>query len=113
MAKRSEAKLSVKNQNLRYFDTKFRFARLFLLKLNWKTSWSLPNKKYLPKCSFLFSEAYDVGFMRTHTTIFESDIIRPLDVIGLCVKQSESSEYATIVLECHNKAIEEIDIIQT
>ncbi|CBY40100.1 unnamed protein product [Oikopleura dioica] len=60
-----------------------------------------------------YKEAYDVGYMRTHTTIFESDIIRPLDVIGLCVKQSESSEYATIVLECHNKAIEEIDIIQT
>jgi len=97
-----------------FFDSELKDSKietvLHYIKINYKGQFINYN---ICRYEFSSSEAYDVGYMRNHTTIFESDIIRPLDVIGLCVKQSESSEYATIVLECHNKAIEEIDIIQT
>lgn len=42
-----------------------------------------------------------------------STIVRPLDVIGLCVKQSDSSDFATIVFEVRNKSNTEFEIIQS
>jgi hypothetical protein len=42
-----------------------------------------------------------------HSTIF-----RPLDVIGLCVKESDLSDFATIVFEIRNKSTTDFEIIQ-
>ena len=35
-----------------------------------------------------------------------------MDILGLCVKQSDSSDFATIVFEVRNKSNTEFDIIQ-